>query len=593
MDKVLYVSPQNYLLNRKEWLSSNFKVGYISIFERDLARFEDCLNNYKCGLNTFESIKSLSSENRRQASKDEKDEEYSLSNDTSMENDTKYMSLKVFFTTSAKDQLYTISLRNLKYNKSIKGIDTFIHGIIALIPYAGNEKLILSCWSRVYSTEMDRQDLFLRFNHEKTAEPVFDRSIKFLKEIGLKTKLFSLHSEKCVGKYISISNLNRDANVDDKSLQKFKILVDKFLNDPTSLQKNEILNTSTEYQINLDTLSDLPRESLEQLSKDITEFRLRVINIEKLKLLKENNLENKRRRTKMKEVFESIKRVEGNDKVVLSEHSSSEEYPESESDDDSAGNERIFESNYDVEKRLNKVKIKESIERYKILLSKLNFSIDPRIQTIRKELDKAMKYEQFLKDNKAMYMKSFLHEAKDIYCEPNRPFKDEEIILDQINREKFKNSDLNDGADDYNEYNSVKDVEHFVQNDIYPKEINIKLAIKKPNDMIYESENIESTEKRNKDILYTSIVDAETEGDILFFDADELNKRLRKLQESRTIDELVKEYLGVYESELVDYILDNIRNNRSKKMLLNELTETFDTDAAFIVNKIWESKELQ
>lgn len=65
---------------------------------------------------------------------------------------------------------------------------------------------------------------------------------------------------------------------------------------------------------------------------------------------------------------------------------------------------------------------------------------------------------------------------------------------------------------------------------------------------------------------------------LLFIDED-LDIRPKELKISRLVDELIKEYLGVYEEELVDYIFDNLREFGDKNSLFNELKETFDDDA--------------
>ncbi|KAJ4130366.1 U1 snRNP component [Fusarium falciforme] len=80
--------------------------------------------------------------------------------------------------------------------------------------------------------------------------------------------------------------------------------------------------------------------------------------------------------------------------------------------------------------------------------------------------------------------------------------------------------------------------------------------------------------------------------DRLPFTADELNIRLTNLKESRYVDELVREFLGVYEDELVEYILENIRVNQSKQALLNELRETFDEDGETIADRLWSPQRI-
>lgn len=580
MDKMLYVSPQNYLLNHTDWVSTTFKTGYISILETDLSKFEASLNNFKHGIDTASVREVPLSDNSQQESlKEDKNKEPTLMKGLSEEVDISFTPLKKYCSILISEHSYTISLRNLPYSDSVKMVDTFIHEVLRLVPVPENESTHLSNWSRIHSFEMEKQHLLLSFKKKGLSELSFIKTVEFLDEIGTKTGLFTLHLDQAAQSVMDRKTSGKEEKLEETIIQKFEALVKRYLTDNTSLKNDIVVNNSVEYQVDLTKLSDLPKESLQQLSKDITEFRGRVVNIEKLKLLKENHLESKRRRMKMKEVFESIKKAEAKNAQVSLKEDISEHYPDSDSDDD---NDDLFDSKTQIEK-IHKMEKKESNERYKLLLSKLNFSIEPRIQTMRKQLDQAINYEQSLRDNKDALLKNFLHTSKDIYHELDRTFKEEESRLDQINRVKFKEANLNNdlNADFDNVEDKVSD--SFTQNEPQREYINIKLALKKQNNDMIEKEEAPLAEGEDRKTT------VDKSADVLPFESDELETRLSKLRESRLIDELVKEFLGVYEEELVEYIIDNIKTNRSKKMLLDELFETFDTDAAYIVEKIWEN----
>ena len=59
------------------------------------------------------------------------------------------------------------------------------------------------------------------------------------------------------------------------------------------------------------------------------------------------------------------------------------------------------------------------------------------------------------------------------------------------------------------------------------------------------------------------------------------------------MDELVREFLGVYEDELVEYILENIRVNQSKQALFEWAEEAFDEDGETIADRLWSRKEFR
>lgn len=57
------------------------------------------------------------------------------------------------------------------------------------------------------------------------------------------------------------------------------------------------------------------------------------------------------------------------------------------------------------------------------------------------------------------------------------------------------------------------------------------------------------------------------------------------------IQDSVVEFLGELDDDLVDYVIEHIREHRSKSALLQELKETFDEDAQTIVDRVWQTFE--
>ena len=120
--------------------------------------------------------------------------------------------------------------------------------------------------------------------------------------------------------------------------------------------------------------------------------------------------------------------------------------------------------------------------------------------------------------------------------------------------------------------------------------VKIKFDFKKAIDHSVDSSSEDEEYKESEELPKIPTKESAAE-DLLPFTVEEMNIRLAELKESRYVDELVREFLGVYEDELVEYILENIRVNQSKQALLNELRETFDEDGETIADRLWSREE--
>ncbi|CCK68318.1 uncharacterized protein KNAG_0A06620 [Huiozyma naganishii CBS 8797] len=157
-----------------------------------------------------------------------------------------------------------------------------------------------------------------------------------------------------------------------------------------------------------------------------------------------------------------------------------------------------------------------------------------------------------------------------------------------INKENVTSSQKSKETENNLEEPETADKESLVEDEHMNIKIAFKRAIDKPND----TEPNEAIKQMTRDENTTKTVPLSSKiDDILPYSGADLEQRLAKLKESRVVDELVNEYLGVYEDELVEYNFDNIRENKSKEVLFEDLKEIFDEDAIKIVDTICKREE--
>lgn len=524
---------------------------------------------------------------------------------TSSATSTLYQPLKQFLPISLEQQLKTVCLQGLPSHLSIESIDAFIKSIFSYISL----NLQVESWTAMNLTGLDRQDIFIRVRSEdgESEEMLLADSLLRLRSLlgtlenedGMVTNL-TLHWDSNTNDFINdhkSPSSTIDVNENDVKFKSFlKELEDKNKNADKNATSNELAALNDEqYHIDLNTLSDLPRDSLDQLCKDIIEFRTKVVSIEREKRLKEDIEENKRRKQQMMKTFEQIRKTKN-----AFDQSIVEDEQEDEMDDEDDGEDDLIIEN----RRLERIE-QESNERYQGLLKDLLNNIEPGINKLKQSIQQAENYESILLENKALYLKELLYSANDAYYDHHRSFKEQEIEMDRKDREKHGDLDVKtlenqgqqsiaiSGTANHGEMEHVDKkaiVNKSAPSGVEQQQLKIKFAFKKAIDKSVDTSPSNEEEEEQTEVLKEQSTSISKEDNLPFSD-EELEQRLLGLRKSRIIDELVKEYLGVYDDDLVEYIIVNIKENKSKKYLLNELRETFDEDSVSIVDNIWNSKE--
>ena len=470
------------------------------------------------------------------------------------------------------------------------------------------------------------------------------KNMKFFIDLFANSGPLSVHADENSNRFIEDFCAKTDYKAPDSDLSdKFQDLVNALLsltgqNDSksgdvvrsTGTSKTSGSDDTIEYHVDLSKLGDIPRDFLAQLCRDIVEFRTRVITIEREKLARETYLESVRRREQVMRIFEKIRRSKSGHKPGGADDQNDNGSKEVEGDDndfdsvEDIDDTESVDDDYSAEQaRISKEK-RESELRYENLLRNFNTVIEPRIRLLRSDIEKAQNYEMSLLHNRSLNLKEIVNLGKDPYYDSRRSYKEMEEELDAVDREKHGDQDkyileTMEAASKVQEINFGSDTGTKTTEDKLNENsqattsgISIKFSLKKATDKVtsrttntdYQTEQKGETTEENEQETREPEATGDSQGtrapattssadSILQFSDADLSSRLQKLRESRFVDELVNEYLGVYEDELVEFIFENIAENKSRQVLLDDLRETFDNDAEIMVDKIWSREELQ
>lgn len=506
-------------------------------------------------------------------------------NKNESKSDLKYQPIKQFLPISLKQQLHTISIAGFKSSLNKTSIDKFLAHVMELtldhLTDSQREKFIkhqlIESWSHIFSTAISEQTIFVRFNVDLV---IYPQVVLFLSDLF--SDILKVKYDSNVKTYIEEElkkNSISEFFVSGEDREKLSVLIKEANVNPSNMENDGGNEISSEYQIDLNTLNDIPRDALDQLCKDIIEFRTRVVTIEKEKNRQEIYNERERQRSHMMKMFDKIKM---NNTVTDIKRKDEKDDNEDILIDD-------FEEIVEHEKQ-------EAEKRYEELLIVLNRKIEPELRKNYSDLQKANNYEKYLMENKSLNKKEISNLGSDELYDNHRSFKELEEQDDKEDREKVGDnvnmpvSTATKAATSNEESKSVGGNAEEEDSTI----INIKFAFNKAidNSVKDKPEEIEIAENEIDSSEQIGEPNSNMEvADILPFTGNDLSKRLDELRTSKYVDELVKEYLGVYEDELVDYIFENISEHRSRQVLLDDLKETFDEDAIVMVNNIWKRKE--
>lgn len=576
MSDIVYVSPQVYLVSKDKWKSSHQKPGFIPILSADIPRFQQSLQKVAKARGGQQGIDGITNGSITKGGTNSSSFRSSKATEDHASDSSKHQSLKQFFPIGLQQQLHTFSLQGVPSTISDEQLEsslqTCIQRVIQCLGYDNGPHV--ECWTNIRFYDLSTQDIFVRL--DQSNDMLFAKICKSLEMVypasGEQDEVkIEFHCDSNTTRFIE----DQKVELSEAACQSISNEMSEILRVPEGSKVSETTNDdffgeSSDYQIDFNTLSDLPRESLSQLCKDIIEFRTRVVSIEKEKRIREAYEESTRRKHQMMRIFDQLRKSKSN---------VTDEMVSDESDDEQDEGEGIEEDDFHAEKQRQDKEREQSEQRYQELLKNLHKHIEPRLAALHRDIKRQQNYEKILADEQSLHLKQLLHQANDPYYDHHRSFKESEEQADETDRKEhgFETPPVEPEKPSTEEQLQLQP-----EDSPAPEQIKIKFAFKKA----IETSAQKSTESAEVPIEKTQ----EPEGSapsILALDDETLEKCLQRLKESRVVDELVKEYLGVYEDELVEYIFDNVREHKSKQVLLDDLKETFDEDAITIVDKMW------
>ncbi|SCV05201.1 LANO_0H02278g1_1 [Lachancea nothofagi CBS 11611] len=549
MDSMVYVCPSAYLSSQTTelWHSETFKPGFVPILRTDLLKFRDVLDKVVLTVNQERAAHAYQTSNQEEQNAVKEIANVERRNDGEKSSLDKFQDLKQFLPISVDQQLCTISIENFQGNLTQDQLAHFVKQLDELTTQSTRTPNALECWTVLKG--LDTFTLFLRCAALEQLPILIEYWTLMFKQwseddTSIKPQL---HYDENTDRYckdhttksfeLESTYITKDALHLSNQLQEFR--------DNAAVATDEI--QSVDYKVDISTLSDLPRSSLEQLCKDIIHFRTRVVTIEKEKRAKAEYEENKRMGQHMMQVFDQIRRSKGNADSMDDEDGS-----ELNGGGDEAEDEEDEEDDLIVEKRKEEQREKEEDMLYNELLGHYTSKVEVRFRSLQEQVAREKAYESNLEQERPLYLKELLHLAYSPYYDHHRSYKDEELRHDDEDRIMHG---IAEAAEE-----QKPDIEQIPSTSEPSK---FKLKIGKPQ---------------------------EEEGTLVQSD-DDLANLIGKLRDSNVVQELVIEFLGESDDDLTQYIFDHLKEHRSRKALLGELRETFDDDADMIVERIWEKLE--
>ncbi|KTA95763.1 U1 small nuclear ribonucleoprotein component SNU71 [Nakaseomyces glabratus] len=590
-DKLIYVSPENLYYcyandtidQDDKWTSIQPQHGYIPILSANLRAYK------------IELLKKLRFSGQNNVSPSIKKEKKNLepnekitTKPTESTGSKKYLIPEQFIPDSLEKQLRTLTVilkdalylgknnRFIKENEVVSDdtrlliLDEFLKLIIP------NYIDSLANWTLVDLNKGtdDESLLYLRFNESGTQS-----MISFYKKHSKMAKYMEIHYDTNTEKYIN-DNFKDDGDEDNVEAEQSHSVGEILKSMETAFEKarsqvgtfkgdiNDDQDDKINYKIDYNTLLDIPSDSLEQLTKEILNFRTKVIDIEKQKQLRQQYEDNERRQKHMTQLFEKLRKgTKSNDSNRNMDIESTDTINDSDGEED---DDEDDEDDLAIEKRKEEKRKEEEARKYRALLKDYETTIEPHLHLLSQQYKQNLEYEKELAANREANVKDLLRQANDIYYDKDRSFKDREEQEDKLDREKYGDIIIEDIVidDDRKGQKKLLEKDKKVKKAGEPA-IKINLAFKKAMD-----NSIQDKRDKAEDIEPVSQpIEARS------------TNRYAALKEKRVVDELVKELLGVYEDDVVAYVFEilekpEMSDEKKQSELVTEMEDLFDKEGA-------------
>lgn len=291
----------------------------------------------------------------------------------------RYVGLKAFRSHKLSEQLYEFVVLGLKRGLKKEQVERILNLITAPAEFV---------WS--FIDDEEQKLVFVRLAGTESVKNSVLRQLAKLecKVDGADIKLkFENNTLQLISQLEAQDAGAAEAAVDQAQIDK---IVSSGGGGSSGPAEDVLSGDSMDYQIDENELKGLPVESLPQLRKDIKEFRLKVLQLEKNKREKELAEESRRSQQQMRKLFEGFKK-DGKDVDFDDEDGEQDEDGDEDDEDDEAVNKKAVEKEKQLMMRRFNDKLRHVLtiqQRNQELIEELNY-----VESYESRIDKQVKEE--------------------------------------------------------------------------------------------------------------------------------------------------------------------------------------------------------